>query len=127
MDILISNASELPIYEQIRQQIQQMILAGALAPGEMLPSMRSLARDLRISVITTKRAYEELEAAGFIETVAGKGCFVSAQSPQMLRETRMHMAEEHLKKAVDVAKTGAIPLADLVDTLSLLYEEEEPQ
>lgn len=124
MDILISNASDLPIYQQIMQQIQRMILSGGLAPGEMLPSMRSLARELRISVITTKRAYEELEAAGFIETVAGKGCFVAAQSPDMLRETRMHMAEEHLRRAVDVAKTGGIPLADLTDTLSFLYEEE---
>lgn len=125
MDILISNASELPIYQQITEQIQRLILAGNLAPGEALPSMRVLARDLRISVITTKRAYEELETAGFIENVPGKGCFVAAQSPQMLHESRLHMAEEHLRKAVSVAKTGNITLQELTELTSLLYQEEQ--
>lgn len=124
MDILISNASELPIYQQIVAQIQRMILSGRLPPGEALPSMRLLAKELRISVITTKRAYEELEKSGFLENVPGKGCFVAAQSPALLHETRLHMAEEHLRKAVDVAKTGEIALPELTELLTLLYEEE---
>lgn len=124
MNILISNASDQPIYQQIAEQIQAMILAGTLAPGEALPSMRLLAKELRISVITTKRAYEELEAAGFLENVPGKGCFVAAQSPAMLRETRLHMAEEHLRKAVQVAKTGDITLNEMTELMTVLYEEE---
>lgn len=124
MEIHISNASEEPIYRQIASQIERMILSGALAAGEALPSMRLLARELRISVITTKRAYEELEAGGFLENVPGKGCFVAGMSPQMLRETRLHMASEHLRRAVDVAKTGGIPLEELQEMTTLLYEED---
>lgn len=86
--------------------------------------MRLLAKELRISVITTKRAYEELERDGFLENVAGKGCFVSAQSPALLRETRLRMAEEHLRRAVEVARQGAISLSELEEMLGLLYEEE---
>ena len=124
MDILISNASSEPIYQQIADQIQRLILSGGLKPGEALPSMRLLAKELRISVITTKRAYEELESAGFIESVAGKGCFVSAQSPAMLHDLRLYMAEEHLRKAVEVAQTGGISLAEMVELMTVLYEEE---
>lgn len=124
MEILISNAGDQPIYQQIADQIQGMILSGRLTAGEALPSMRLLAKELRISVITTKRAYEELEAAGFLENVPGKGCFVAAQSPSMLHETRLHMAEEHLRKAVHVAKTGSIALGELTELLELIYEEE---
>lgn len=124
MNILISNSSGLPIYQQIADQIQQMILSGALPPGDALPSMRLLARDLRVSVITTKRAYEELEAAGFLENVPGKGCFVAAQSPEMLRETRLHMAEEHLRSAVEIARTGNVPCKTLQELLSIIYQEE---
>ena len=125
MDILISNTSDLPIYQQIADQIQRLILSGALQPGEALPSMRYLAKELRISVITTKRAYEELEQAGFLENVAGKGCFVASQSPQMLHETRLHMAEEHLRKAVAVAKTGNIELAEMTELLTFIYQEDD--
>lgn len=124
MEIHISNASDEPIYRQISSQIERLILSGRLPPGEMLPSMRLLARELRISVITTKRAYEELEAGGFLENVPGKGCFVAAQSTQMLHETRLHMAEEHLRRAVDVAKTGGITLDELQEMTTLLYEED---
>lgn len=124
MDIFISNSSDQPIYRQIADQIQHLILSGALAAGEALPSMRLLAKELRISVITTKRAYEELEEAGFVENVPGKGCFVAGQSQEMLRETRLRMAEEHLQKAVSVARTGNIPLDELVELLTLIYEEE---
>lgn len=124
MDILISNTSDLPIYRQIAEQIQSLILSGMLSPGEALPSMRELAKELRISVITTKRAYEELERDGFLETVAGKGCFVAPQSPALLRETSLRMAEEHLRRAVQVAKTSDLPLGELTELLDLLYHEE---
>lgn len=124
MEIHISNASNEPIYQQIVSQIQKMILSGALQPGEALPSMRLLAKELRISIITTKRAYEELEAAGFLENVPGKGCFVTAQSDEMLHETRLHMAGEHLRRAVDVAKAGSISLLELQEMTELYYEED---
>ena len=124
LHIIISNNSGKPIYEQITQQIKTAILKGELSPGEPLPSMRLLAKELRISVITTKRAYEELERDGFLENVAGKGCFVSAQNPALLRETRLRMAEEHLRRAVEVARQGAISLSELEEMLGLLYEEE---
>ena len=124
MNILIRNASDKPIYQQIAEQIQHLILSGELKAGDALPSIRMLAKELRISVITTKRAYEELERDGFLENVAGKGCFVSAQSPALLRETRLRMAEEHLRRAVEVARQGAISLSELEEMLGLLYEEE---
>ncbi len=125
MEILISNSSEMPIYQQITEQIQRLILSGALRPGEALPSMRLLAKELRISVITTKRAYEELEQAGFLENVAGKGCFVAAQSPALLHETRLRMAEEHIRRAVQVARLGSLSLSELVELLTLIYQEED--
>ena len=124
MDIIISNSGGVPIYDQITRQMKGLILRGELKEGEALPSMRLLAKELRISVITTKRAYEELERDGFLENVAGKGCFVSAQSPALLRETRLRMAEEHLRRAVEVARQGAISLSELEEMLGLLYEEE---
>lgn len=123
MEIHISNASDDPIYRQIADQVERMILAGKLSPGDALPSMRLLAKELRISVITTKHAYEALETAGFIENVQGKGCFVAAQSEAMLRETRLHMAQEHLRRAVDVAVTGGVTLPELHEMTTLLYEE----
>ena len=93
MDIIISNASQQPIYEQIYLQIKNQIIAGMLAEGDALPSIRSLAKDLRISVITTKRAYDELEQEGFIYTVAGKGCFVAEQNTQLIRENHLKQIE----------------------------------
>lgn len=124
MNILISNASDMPIYRQIAEQIQHLILSGGLKAGEALPSMRLLAKELRISVITTKRAYEELERDGFLENVAGKGCFVAAQSTAVLKEMKLRMVEEHLRKGVGVAKAGAIGLEELTELLSMLYDEE---
>lgn len=97
-------------------------MTGSLAQGEALPSMRFLAKELRISVITTKRAYEELERDGFIETVPGKGCFVSAQNPELLREAHLKLVEEALQRAADEAKKGGISLADLHEMLDLLAE-----
>lgn len=124
MNILISNASDMPIYRQIAEQIQHLILSGGLKAGEALPSMRLLAKELRISVITTKRAYEELERDGFLENVAGKGCFVAAQSTAVLKEMKLRMVEEHLRKGIGVAKAGAIGLEELTELLSMLYDEE---
>ena len=124
MDIIISNSAGVPIYEQITQQMKGLILRGELREGEALPSMRLLAKELRISVITTKRAYEELEREGFITTVPGKGCFVAPQDPELAREDALRRAEEHLSQAVDVAKTAGLTLAELTETLNLLYGDE---
>ena len=125
MRILISNASPDPIYEQIVQQIRAQILSGDLSEGEPLPSIRKLAKDLQISVITTKRAYEELEREGFINTVGGKGSFVAAQNPEFLREKRMKAVEEKLADAVDQAQLLGVSPDQLVEMLRLLYGEDE--
>ena len=124
MEIIISNGSSKPIYEQIATQIKTMIISGELSEGAMLPSMRLLAKELRISVITTKRAYEELERDGFIETVPGKGSFVAHKNAEFIREEHFRMAEEWIQKAVDIAKSSGISLQELSDMLNLLYKEE---
>lgn len=124
MDILIRNTGETPIYEQIVKQIKGHILKGELKEGEALPSMRLLARDLRISVITTKRAYEELEREGFVTTVPGKGCFVAVQDPGLLREDALRRVEEHLARAVDEARAGGVTLEELKTTLDILYGDD---
>lgn len=124
MDILISNRDGRPIYEQIESQIKGLILSGQLSEGEALPSMRLLAKELRISVITTKRAYEELERDGFLETVMGKGSFVARRNLEFIREEHLRLAEEALSKAVDTAKRSGITLEELTGILTLLYQEE---
>ncbi|MEO1816547.1 MAG: GntR family transcriptional regulator [Acetobacterium sp.] len=124
MNIVISNSSDKPIYEQIAQQIKKMIISGELSPGEALPSMRFLAKELRISVITTKRAYSDLERDGFIETVTGKGSFVANQNLSFIREEQLRLAEEFLQKAVDVARSSDISWAELSELLELLYKGE---
>jgi GntR family transcriptional regulator len=124
VDIIISNASQRPIYEQITAQIKSMILGGALREGDMLPSIRLLAKDLRISVITTKRAYEDLERDGFIETVAGKGSYIAGRNIELIREEQLRLAESHLQKAVELARSSGIPLEELSEILTLLYREE---
>ena len=123
MDIIISNSSNEPIYLQIVNQIKAMIMSGELSPGEALPSMRNLAMQMRVSLITTKRAYEELERDGFIETYTGKGSFVKAQNAELLREENLRQAEEHLQKAVQKAKISGIAFEELTDILKMLYEE----
>lgn len=125
MDIIIRNTGEVPIYDQITRQIKSLILKGELREGEALPSMRLLARELRISVITTKRAYEELEREGFLTMVPGKGCFVAPRNLELVREDALRRAEEHLGAAVEVARTGGITLEELMQTLTILYEGEE--
>ena len=124
MDIIISNAGGVPIYDQITRQVKGLILRGELKEGEALPSMRLLARELRISVITTKRAYEELEREGFITTVPGKGCFVAPQDPELAREETLRRVEEHLTRAVEAAKSGGVTLEEMKDTLNILYGDD---
>ena len=124
MDIIISNSGGVPIYDQITRQMKGLILRGELKEGEALPSMRLLAKELRISVITTKRAYEELEREGFITTMPGKGCFVAPQNPELAREDALRRAEEHLSQAVDIARTAGLTLSELTETLNLLYGDE---
>ena len=124
MDIIISNSSGEPIYEQISSQIKGMILNGALKEGDALPSMRVLAQQLRISVITTKRAYEELERDGFIENFAGKGCFVKAQNTDFLREESVRQTEELLAKACEKAQLCGLSLDEMKEMLELMYGGE---
>ena len=123
MDIILRNSGDSPIYEQITCQIREHILSGGLAEGEALPSMRVLARDLRISVITTKRAYEELEREGFITTVPGKGCFVAARTLELVREDARRRVEEHLSRAVDAARAAGISADEVRQALDILYQE----
>lgn len=124
MEIIISNSSGKPIYEQITDQVKSQIMSGQLKAGDALPSMRALAQSLRISLITTKRAYNDLEAEGFIETVAGKGSFVAAQDPELLREANLKLAEENIRRAVEVAKRGSISKDELTEMVDILYEGE---
>lgn len=124
VDIIISNASGKPIYEQITAQIKNLILSGELHAGDALPSIRLLAKDLRISVITTKRAYDELERDGFIETVAGKGSFVSERDTQLVQEHHFREIEGHLQAAVEIALQSAVSAEQLCEIITLLYRGE---
>lgn len=123
MDIIISNSSNDPIYLQIVNQIKGMIMSGELSPGDALPSMRNLAMQLRLSLITTKRAYEELERDGFIESYTGKGSFVKAQNKELLREENLRRIEELLKQVVDKAKIAGVEYEELDELLKILYSE----
>ncbi|MFJ7186036.1 GntR family transcriptional regulator [Lysinibacillus xylanilyticus] len=125
MQIIISNSSKEPIYEQIYTQIKKLILSGELQEGQSLPSMRQLAKDLEISVITTKRAYEELEKNGFIYSIVGKGSFISEQNKEMMRERKVKVIEENLLIAIQNAKEMNIGLTELKEMLTLLYSEDE--
>lgn len=124
MNIIISNSASIPIYEQICRQIKNAVVKGDLEPGDSLPSIRNLARELQISVITTKRAYEELERDGFITTVGGKGSFVSLQNTELLQEKKMQLLEEKLSQAVAESKQMDISLETLHEMLDLLYKED---
>ena len=124
MKIIVSNSSDDPIYEQIVKQLKTQIISGELMPGSTLPSIRSLARELQISVITTKRAYDELEKDGFIDTVGGKGSFVANQNKELLREMRMRIVEEKLSEAIEEARNLGINAGELTHMLNLLYREE---
>lgn len=124
MQIIISNISKEPLYEQIYTQIKKQILINELSPGESLPSMRQLAKDLDISVITTKRAYEELEKNGFIFSVVGKGSFVSEQNNEMILERKIKVIEEQLMAAIENSKEIGMELSELKELITILYKED---
>jgi GntR family transcriptional regulator len=122
LEIIISNASDKPIYEQIASQIKGKIMSGELLPGDMLPSMRLLAKELRISVITTKRAYSDLEKEGFIETVTGKGSFIAAQNTNLIREEQLRQVESFLYQAVEIARVSNINEDELIELIRILCQ-----
>lgn len=124
MDIIISNSSGVPIYEQIEEQIKSQIMSGDLVEGDSLPSMRVLAKELKISIITTKRAYEDLEREGFIYTVVGRGSFAKGIDGDLMKENMMFAVQEILENAVDKAILGKISQDDLLEMVRLLYEEK---
>ncbi len=124
MKIIIANASQDPIYDQIASQVKAQIITGDLPEGAALPSIRKLAKELHISVITTKRAYEELEREGYIDTVAGKGSFVAVQNKALLREKRMQIVEAKLIAAIQEAQLLGIDLDELIEMLTVLFTED---
>ena len=123
MEILLSNSSDEPIYEQITSQIKAMIMKGTLKSGDALPSMRKLAKELHVSVITAQRAYEELQRDGFIDTVAGKGTFVAARNREFIREENLRIIEQRLEQATKLARENDLSLEELIKLLTLFYEE----
>ena len=124
MQIYLSNSGQEPIYAQITRQIKQQILSGALRPGDALPSIRLLARELRISVITTKRAYEELEREGLITSQTGRGSFVAPVSSERLREAQLRTVEDHLTDAVQAARLAGLSADEFAELARTLFEEE---
>ncbi len=124
MEIIISSNTSKPIYEQITSQIKAMIMSGELKTGDAIPSMRTLAKTIHVSVITVQKAYEDLTRDGFIETTVGRGSFVSAQNKDFFREEQQKIIEEHLFNAVDIAKSSGIKLEKLQDLIAIFYNEE---
>ena len=125
MEIIISNSTGKPIYEQITSQIKQMIMTGELKSGESIPSMRSLAKSLHISVITVQKAYEDLQKDGFIETTVGRGSFVRADNKEFIQEEKQREIESCLQKAIELSKENGISLSKLIELLNIFYEEEK--
>ncbi len=124
MNIIISNSANQPIYEQIYLQLKSMIISGKLKEGELLPSIRNLAKDLRISVITTKRAYDELEKDGYICTVAGKGSYVAEKNTELLKEAHLKEIEDHIRAILQIAPSCSLTTDNLIEMIKLLSEEE---
>lgn len=124
MNIIISNSSNTPIYEQIKEQIKNKIVSNELKTGDLLPSIRNLAKDLRISVITTKNAYEELEKEGYVETIPSKGTYVASKNIEIIKEEQMKKVENLIETAVSIAKISKISKKEVNDILDILYEEE---
>ena len=124
MDIIISNSSNTPIYEQIKEQIKNKIVSNELKTGELLPSIRTLAKDLRISVITTKNAYEELEREGYVTTIPGKGTYVASKNIELIREEQLQKIEGLLDTAVSIAKISNISKKEIENMLEIIYEED---
>ncbi|MGO8734165.1 MAG: GntR family transcriptional regulator [Terriglobia bacterium] len=125
VSISISQSSSKPIYRQIEDKVRALIVAGELGDGEELPSIRTLARDLRVSVLTVKRAYDDLEAEGFLTSVQGKGCYVSVRNKELFREQRMRNVEEKLDDAASEAKLIGMTLEELQTMLAIVFEEEK--
>ncbi len=125
MEIVISNSINQPIYEQIVRQVKSQIMAGDLSAGEQLPSIRALANSLRVSAITTKRAYADLEAQGFIETVQGKGSFVAGGNDELLREERLREVEDHLSRAIDAGRAFDLSDDELIEMMRTLLEGDD--
>lgn len=125
MEIIISNNANKPIYEQITSQIKAMIMSGELQAGDSIPSMRSLAKSIHVSVITVQKAYEDLQRDGFIETTIGRGSFVSAQNKEFYQEEQQRIAEEHLQAAAEIGRVNNISLEKLTELLALFYLEDE--
>ena len=125
MEIIISNRSGKPIYEQITAQVKSATMSGELQPGDPLPSMRALAKSLHISVITTQRAYEDLQRDGFIDTITGRGSFVAVQNKDIIQEEQLRNAENHLQEAAEIGRTHGISLEKLIEILTIFYSEEE--
>ena len=124
MNIIISNSSNVPSYEQVKEQIKNKIVSNELKAGEVLPSIRNLAKDLRISVITTKSAYEELEKEGYVETIPGKGTYVANKNTELIKEEQLQKIEGLIDTAVSIAKISGISKEDIKEMLDILYEEE---
>ena len=125
MEIIISNNANKPIYEQITTQIKAMIMSGELQAGDAIPSMRSMAKSIHVSVITVQKAYEDLQRDGFIETTVGRGSFVSARNKEFYQEEQQRIAEEHLQAAADFGRVSNIPLSKLTELLTMFYMEDE--
>ena len=125
MEIIISNNANKPIYEQITTQIKAMIMSGELQAGDAIPSMRSLAKSIHVSVITVQKAYKDLQRDGFIETTVGRGSFVSARNKEFYQEEQQRIAEEHLQAAANIGRVSNIPLSKLTELLTMFYMEDE--
>ncbi len=124
MELFINNHASKPIYEQISDQIKALIMSGELKAGEAIPSIRSMAKSLHISVLTVQKAYDKLQEDGFIETTAGKGCFVSVQNQDFYLEEQQKRIEEKFIEAIDLARSSGIKLDKLINLLTILYEED---
>lgn len=127
MEIIISNASDKPIYEQIYTQIKNRIISGELNEGDALPSIRALAKDLRISVITTKRAYDELEHDGFIYTVSAKGCYVAQKNTEIMREGQLRQIEQHMREIMSLSPACRLSDEDIIEMLRIMQQEGNEQ
>ena len=125
MEIVVSNKASQPLYEQIASQIKAAIISGELQAGEAIPSERSLAKSLQISILTVQKAYASLQEDGFIETTAGKGCYVSAQNQDFYLEEQQKRIEEKFAEALKIARTSGISLNKLTELLTLMYQEDE--
>lgn len=127
MELIIRNTTNQPIYDQIYSQIKAQIIAGKLSPGEALPSIRALAKDLRVSVITTKRAYEELEKGGYVYTVPAKGSYVAQQNTQLVREAYLTQIEEHIHEILSLAAACGLGEEEVLDLFRLLWRDQDTE